>query len=245
MKRSHNILIAIVALAIPLSAEGPAEKLAQVTSTQHFDFAPGGTLRLNDSYGDLYIEGWDQSQVEVTVTKSTSYSDNPAELKDKLTPKLDTIKVAAERRSDTEVVVTTTWATRADWAPPLPKKKQNGVHLEYRIFVPRNTRLIVDHHGGSVEVGNLIGDIEAANRDGDILLMMPGSGTYSIEARSKMGHIASEFEGTTLSRYLVGQKFTSTRSGAGSRLHLRTGFGGITILALPPEGEALSKAGSQ
>ena len=234
--------LVLLSIAAPLLAEGPAEHQAQVSSTKEFPFAPGGTVRLARSFGNLYVEGWDQARVEITVVKSTSYSDDAAELKDKLAPRLDTISVTSERRSDTEIAIETTWAARRDWAPPLAKLKQNGVQLEYRIYVPRNTRLVIDHRGGSVEIGNVTAEVEASNRDGDLLLMLPASASYAIDARSKMGHIASDFEGRTLSRYLVGQQFTSSGS---RRLHLRTGFGGITIVALPPEGEALSKAGSQ
>jgi hypothetical protein len=74
------------------------------------------------------------------------------------------------------------------------------------------------------------------------MLLLPEKGSYAIDARSKMGHIASDFDGKTLSRYLVGQRFVGTGPASARRIHLRTGFGGVTILALPPEGEALSSA---
>jgi hypothetical protein len=233
MTRALAITVGVLGFGGFLFGEGPAEQLAQVINTQRIDFAPGGTIRLEKSWGDLYIEGWDQPQVEISVTKSTSYSDNAAALKEKVAPKLDTIKVAADRRSDSELAV------------PLSKTAKNGVHLEYSLHVPRNSRLIIDHRGGSVEVGNVTGDIEAANRHGDILLMLPGAGAYAIDARSRMGHIASDFEGKTLSRYLVGQRFIGANSSGAHRIYLRTGFGGITILAIPPEGESLSTAGGQ
>jgi hypothetical protein len=242
-------LLAIAAgalgVVVLLFGEGPAAQLARVTDTQRIDFAPGGTIRVDKSWGDLYIEGWDQPRVEITVTKTTSYSDNLAHLKVKTAPKLETIKVAGERRSDSEMAISTRWAPRAKRVPPFSKGSKNGVHLEYAVHVPRDSRLIIDHHGGSVEVGNVTGEIDAANRDGDILLMLPAGGAYAIDARSKLGHIASDFEGKTLSRYFAGQRFVGTNASGSRRIHLRTGFGGITILAIPPEGELLSTAGSE
>ena len=235
--------LCIAGTLAPLLAEGPAEQLAQITSTQRLNFAPNGTVRVDKSWGDLHIEGWDQPLVEVAVVKSTSYSDDAARLKEKAAPKLDTIKVLAERRSDSELTISTTRATRANWVPPFSKTTRNGVHLEYIIHVPKLSHLVVNHRGGSVEVANITGEIEVANRDGDILLMLPASGAYAIDARSNMGHIASDFEGRTVSRYLVGQRFSSASSPGSHRIHLRAGFWGITILALPPDGELLSAAG--
>jgi hypothetical protein len=243
MIRISAVFPAMIAITFPLLAEGPAEQLAQATTTQRVNFAPGGTIHWNNSYGDLYIEGWDQAQVEITVTKSSHYF--KAAGKEKAATKLDTVRVAVERRSDTELQILTTLPPRTHLAPPLPGTKGNGVTIEYRVHVPRDSRLVIDHHGGSVLVGNVAGDIEAANRHGDIMLMLPEKGSYSIDARSKMGHIASDFEGSTLSRYVVGQRFIGAASSPSRRIHLRTGFGGITILAIPPEAEALYTSGGE
>ena len=240
MSRVYAILLTTVAIASPLCAEGPAEQLTQTSNTQLVNFAPGGTIRWNNSYGDLYIEGWDQAQVEITVIKSTHYYE-PAG-KEQATQGLETVRVAAERKSDTELAISTTLPRRRDWAPPLPNTKNNGVTMEYRVRVPRDSRLIIDHHGGNVLVGNVTGDIDASNRSGDIMLMLPAKGAYSIDAKSRMGHIASDFAGATWNRYIVGQRFSGAGSSPAHRIHLRTGFGGITILAIPPEAEALSTA---
>ena len=217
----------VVTMAWPLFGEGPAEQFAQTTATQRIHFAPGGTIHWNNSYGDLYIEGWDRPEVEVTVIKSTSYDER--ELAKKNSGRPETVGVTAERRSDMDIEITTAHS-------------HNKVKMEYRIRVPRDSRLVVDHRGGTVLAANVTGDIDVANRDGDIMLMLPEKGAYAIDARSKMGHIASDFDGKTLSRYLLGQRFIGTGPAAAHRIHLRTGFGGITILALASEGEALSSA---
>jgi hypothetical protein len=245
MRRTLGLLLGVLGIAAAAFGEGPPEQRAEAIATQKVNFNAGGTIRWSKSWGDLYIEGWDQPQIEITVRKFTSYSDHPAQLKEKAPPKLESISIADQRQSDSEMVISTMWAQRKDWAPPLSKSTKNGVHLEYRVYVPRNSHLVIDHRGGSVEIGNVTGDIEAANKDGDILVMVPASGKYAIEARSKMGHIASDFEGHTLSRYLVGQRFVGGDPAGAKRLQLRTGFGGITILAIPPEGEGLSSEGDE
>lgn len=230
----------VLGMVCPLLAEGPAERFAQTTSLQRIDFAAGGTILWNSSYGDLYIEGWDQPRVEIAVIKSTNFYER-SEV-EKNSARLETVGVAVNRRSDTDLEISTTLPKRADWAPPLPSHTKNKVTMEYRIRVPRNSHLVIDHRGGSVLADNITGDIEAANRDGDIMLMLPENGSYAIDARSKMGHIASDFDGKTRSRFLVGQRFVGTGPAPSRRIHLRTGFGGITILALAPEGDALSTA---
>ena len=223
-----RVSLAILAAGmIPLCAEGPAEQFAQIASLQRIDFAPAGTVRWNSSYGDLYIEGWDQPRVEIAVIKASHFDDR-SEV-DKNAARLETVSVMTNRRSDTDLEISTT-------------RKKSRVTMEYRIRVPRDSHLVIEHGGGMVTAGNITADIDVANRDGDIMLMLPEKGLYAIDARSKMGHIASDFDGKTLSRYLVGQRFIGAGGSGSRRIHLRTGFGGITILALSPEGEALSSA---
>jgi hypothetical protein len=70
--------LSVVATNLPLSgADGPPEKgpkkSFEQTSTERVKFAPGGTIRLDNSYGYLTVEGWDEPEVEVTVTKSTDW----------------------------------------------------------------------------------------------------------------------------------------------------------------------------
>jgi hypothetical protein len=238
-----TIFVFCVANASFAVAEGPAQQKAEIITQREISFPADGTIRLNNSYGDLYIEAWDRSKVEFTVTKATRYYGSP--VGPKKAGKLETVNVSAERRSDSEVEILTTLPTRHNWAPPLPRTTTNGIRMQYEIHVPRQASLIIIHHGGQVTIGNVTGDVDAVNRDGDILLMLPTSGSYAIDARSKMGHIASDFAGRTSSRFLLGQRFIGANAQVSKRIHLRTGFGGITITALPPEAEALSRGGKE
>jgi hypothetical protein len=62
------------------------------------DFQPGGYIHVDNSYGYLTVEGWDESKVEVIVTKSPDRSGQ--------------IRVVTDRRSDKEL------APRAARLPP-------------------------------------------------------------------------------------------------------------------------------
>jgi hypothetical protein len=223
-----TILLLAVANVGWLRAEGPAQIATSVSKTATFPMQLGGTVRFPNSHGDLYIEGWDRPEAEITITKSTRYHD-PHLATDKASSALSAIEVTTEARSGAEIQIST-------------KGKKKGVDLEYRIHLPRNTRLEIQHRGGSVTVENIAADMNVSNRDGDIVLMLPDHQEYAVDARCRMGHIASDFDGKTSSRTLVGQRFRGNGSRSVYGLRLRTGFGGITLVAVPPEGQGLSVA---
>jgi len=197
---------------------------AQVTTTERVSFAPGGIIRIDHSYGELNVEGWGQPEVEVTVIKSMPYDYKPKRA-DAAAERLRGVRIVTERKSDAELVISTF-------------KSTGGVRAEYEIHVPRNSGLAIHHGTGSVSVRDVTGDIEAIAGRGDIMLWLP-PGSYSIDAKTKLGNVSSELEGAALSQYLVGQRFTRVSPLAPShRLYLRMGFGGITIKGILPESEA-------
>src|ERR1022692_4863359 len=132
--------------ALPLpGAQGPEEKGPKqsfsVTTTQRVPFLPGGAIRLDNSYGYLTVEGWDEPEVEVTVTKSTDRFYEPQQ-KDQADQPFARVRVATERRSDKELAITTTL--------PAPNRLLNlwnrltvsrpnrlPVTVEYKVHVPR------------------------------------------------------------------------------------------------------------
>jgi hypothetical protein len=59
-----------IAAALSLQAETPAAK----TDTVRFQVPESGTIRLENSFGDVHIEGWDKTEVELMVVKSDAYS---------------------------------------------------------------------------------------------------------------------------------------------------------------------------
>ena len=113
-----------------------------------------------------------------------------------------------------------------------------------RIRAPRASRLVIHHGGGSVLVGNMIGDVDATNPNGDIVLLLPAKGSYSIDAKCKVGPVESDFAGDSHGRYLVGRRFSNGSADGARRISLRMGLGGITIKTLPPEAELPVTTGS-
>jgi len=231
---TYKLSVACIALCVigtaPLfAAEVPIRRPEQTLSTERVSFAPGGTIRFDKSFGDLYVEGWDQAQVEVTLIKLFQDYDAPknaAEL-------LEQVKFTTGHPSATELVIGTTIPSHSFFRHPFGGK--GPVDVRYELRVPRDSNLVIHHGGGSILIGNITGNIEATDREGDIVLMLPTPGPYSIDAKSKMGTTISDIPGRAHVRHLIGEGFTSSDTNSPRKIFLRVGFGGITIKEVPPE----------
>jgi len=236
------LVVGAVGIASPLFGEGGGKKLVTISNTQQVPFQPGGTIHLNHSYGYLSVEGWDQPEVELTVIKSL---DNLYGAKDQTeaTKRVETVHVTAERRSDTDLAITTVVPHYSRWTHPLGST--GGVMVEYQIHVPRNSRLVIQHGTGDVIVTNVTADIEAKSHAGDIVLMLPETEKYAIDAKSKIGTVSSDFDGDFDRHVLMGIQNTLAAPAPAHRIYLRMGVGGITIKGSPASAQAPPAAGVQ
>ena len=232
-----RIAASIALASSPLFADEILKPPAASMTAQSTDFAPGGTLKVTGSYDDLYIEGWDRDRIEVTATKFMPYEFDPQH-PEHSAKNLESIGVLLERKSPTEMAITTSTPPRKGLVAHLPMvPKTNHVRIEYHVYVPHNTKLVIHHDIGLVDITDVTGDIEATCHRGDIILWLPDSGTYAVDARNKLGKVSSDFAGSSHARFLVGQQFQGEDSGAPHKLLLRMGFGGITLKPMFPESE--------
>jgi hypothetical protein len=221
--------LCIVAAGQLGAAEASIQRPEQVSTTERFNFAPGGTIRFNNSFGDLYVEGWDQPQVEMTLIKL--FQDY--EPRQNAAARLDAVKFTTEHPSANELSIGTVIPSHSFFRHPFGGK--GDVDVRYELRVPRDSHLVIHHGGGNILIGNIVGNIEATNREGDIVLMLPAPGPYSIDAKSKMGTVVSDFPGKAHVRYFVGERFAGADDKSPRKLFLRVGFGGITIKEVPAE----------
>jgi len=235
MRHALNVVM-LTLTAIPLFAAADAVgKPAEVTTTDHVNFAPGGLIRIDGSYGTLNIEAWDKEEVEVTVTKSRPlrFGESPAPDLDQR--KLESIGIKTALKSPAELTISTTLPPRHGLRiRPLPANSTNDVVADYEIHVPRDSRLAIRHGSGLVQVRGVTGDIQASASRGDILLWLP-LGAYSIDAKTRFGTVSSELDGVSHDRLLLGERFARASPAPSQRLDLRMGFGGITLRQNPPE----------
>jgi hypothetical protein len=182
------------------------------------------------------VEGWGEPKVEITVTKATARFFESEE-KEKAEKNFDQIRVFTERRSDKELVISTSIPVRNSLVtrPLLPANKR-GVTLECTVRVPRDSRLVVRHDNGYVWVSDVTGDIEVNSRTGDMIVMLPDPGPYLIDAKTRLGSLTSDFAGKALSQFLFGTHFNYPNEGPSRRVDLRMGRGSITIKKGPPSG---------
>jgi hypothetical protein len=253
-RKLAELLLAVSMLGTRLhlvGAERPAEKgperSFEVTTKERVPFLPGGTIRLDNSYGYLTVEGWDEPQVEITVTKATDHFFEPGQ-KEKAEKNFDQIRVSAERHSDKELAIATTIPVRNSLftsvlpsgliivtRPLLPNNKR-GVTVECTVRVPRDSRLVVHHDNGYVWVSDVTGDIEVHSHTGDMIVMLPDPGPYFINATTRIGSVSSDFSGKALNQFLLGTHFAYASEGPSRRIDLRMGRGSITIKKVPPSG---------
>jgi hypothetical protein len=246
MMRRWLVVLAGLTAMDAAGQEGPKQSF-EVSKTEHINFAPGGTIRITNSYGYLTVEGWDEQEVEIAVTKSTDRFYEPGR-KEKAERHFDEVRVVAERRSDKELAISTTLPHRNSplttrlpsgqviVTTPVPPNHKRGVTAEYTVHVPRDSRLIVHHDNGYVWVSDVTGDIEVRSHTGDMIVMLPDPDGYSINARTRVGRVSSDFTGKTLSQFLVGSHFAHATQSPAWRVYLRMGRGSITIKSGPPSG---------
>jgi hypothetical protein len=223
------VALSAIVTASLLAAGESIQRPMEVSSTERISFAPGGTIRFDKSFGDLYVQGWDQPQVEMTLIKSFEYYQTPNDA----SRRLEQVKFTMEHPSANELTIGTTIPSRGFFRHPFGGK--GPVTVRYELRTPRESHLVIHHGGGNILIGNVVGNIEATNREGDIVLMLPDPGPYSIDARSKMGTVISDFSGKAHVRYFIGERFAGADANSPRKIFLRVGFGGITIKAVPPE----------
>jgi hypothetical protein len=254
MRKLAGLLFAVCMLGTRLQLVGAdrprengPERSFEVTTTERVPFLPGGTIRLDNSYGYLTVEGWDEAAVEITVTKATDAFFEPGQ-KEKAEKNFDQIRVSAERHSDKELTIATAVPVRNHFlnsvlplrriigATPLPPNNKHGITVEYRVRVPRDSRLVVRHDNGYVWVSYVTGDIQVNSHTGDMIVMLSDAGPHSINASAKVGSVSSDFAGKSASRFLLGTHFAYPGEGKSQRIDLRMGRGSITLKGSQPSG---------
>ena len=170
------------------------------------------------SIGTLTIEGWDQPDVQITLSKP------------------ENVRVSAERQGK-EVIIDTDYPR-----PRIPRNPLIGgsnFTVEYNIRVPSAAKLVVRHQVGQVNVDNLSGDLDATLLQGEILLHLPQGGQYTINAKSDYGSVNSDFPGREKRRWwFLGHSILNEAPPAAHNLNLRVFSGDIVILKIQVPKEA-------
>jgi len=83
-----------------------------------------------------------------------------------------------------------------------------------------------------------------SGRAGDIVVLLPQDGKYSIDASSSFGTLSSDFEGN-FHRGIWSSSFERHDAAPARRIFLREGLGGIEILGSSAEGAPQASASKE
>jgi bifunctional DNA-binding transcriptional regulator/antitoxin component of YhaV-PrlF toxin-antitoxin module len=189
------------------------------TTTETLDFAPGGSVEVKGSFGDVYIEGWGEPVARISVTKALPWERSPKG-RVKALEKLDRVKVAVTKQGEKQLLIAST----------IPFRR--SLDMRYRIRVPWQSRVVVEHNLGDVKILDVAGDIIVTDRIGDIAVRLPESETYQIDAQTRVGNVKSEFAGSTNRVFLIGDKIETGPVKNAHQIDLRVGIGGIQLYKL-------------
>jgi hypothetical protein len=222
----RNQLAIAILLVLPLRADDRSKESLSATHTERFSMQAAGAIRLENSFGEVNLDGWDRPEVEVTVVRSIY----DAKTRTEAQRRMDSVQVTSKQDGN-DVVISTVYPPRNGFLHPLGRR--SDIAISYRINAPRATKLIVDHNHGGVNVSNISGDIHATVVSGQITLTLPGSGQYSIDARCGLGRVYSDFEGRDQRRQILGEEFSRPSTAPATTLYLRVRVGDIVVLKLP------------
>ncbi|HMD83742.1 MAG TPA: DUF4097 family beta strand repeat-containing protein [Terriglobia bacterium] len=142
MKRIHFLLFCTPGLLLSLA--GGAQASTQIE--KNLKLAPGGTLYVDTSGGDVIVKGTSESGARVVVTTNLSDLESIFDLRFEEQP--HAVQIVAHRRSD------------APWP--------HHFTLKFEISVPRQTSLELKTGGGDVRATDLEGTFHLKTSGGDV-----------------------------------------------------------------------------
>ena len=118
---------------------------------------PGAMLSLENTNGNIKIQGWDQEKVEITAAEKRSYPLSPRisfYRSQALEPKIDV------QSSDDGVTIKTISAG---------SKEDEFRLVHYDLRVPRSVKLDGIHNGqGSIQISDIFGSLVIGQKEGDV-----------------------------------------------------------------------------
>lgn len=220
--------IVMLTASAAMAADEPTEPVA-VTSTQRVALAPGGTVQIDETWGELSIEGWDEPAVEVVMTRRTAKPHAGAKA-EKARADLERFGARVEGAAPDRVSIV---GVNPGGSVGRPLGGKSGVRLTYVLRVPRNSRLELDNGVGTVRIADVTGDIAIDSDVGEVTLKVPIEPTTAVEASSGIGDVevsaALEEQGDLRRRALVGQRFSYQPAQVDKRITVKLGVGSITI----------------
>lgn len=223
MKSLLFVLSLMFCLMPAVAQPSEASQKISVTTTDVIPFENGISVFLKDTFGEVEVEGWDRNEVEIRLLRSTQKK-YTVEASASQARRLEKIKLAITNDASGKLLIET---------KNIPFLVKNNLELKYQVKVPQAILLKVKHSIGEVQIRNIVGDIEATCKIGEVTLELPEKERYDVDARAKIGDVTSDFGGQYNRQKLVGAKLTEEANRSEPhKLYLRVGIGEVTVKKL-------------
>lgn len=224
---SIRVLLGLLSCGLlfwPTLAQTAADGQQKVTviTTERIPFDNGVSVHLKDSFGEVHVEGWDRNEVEIRLLRSTQKK-YAADAHASQASRLEKIKLVITKDAAGSLLIETR---------NIPFMRSN-LALDYQVKVPQGIFLKIKHSIGEVQIKNIIGDIDATCKIGELVLQLPAKERYDVDARVKIGDVESDFGGRYNRQKLLGAKLTEEANRSEPhKLYLRVNIGDVQVKKL-------------
>ena len=211
-------LLVFAALVAVLAAGAPPVSAQRLPFDRTIDVMPGATLDIATLRGKVYVNSHERRQIKIEGTVTVRPA---AGLRSSANP-LDIARGVADRpRIEVE-------GNTVRLRPPVDLDERRAVTVSYEVWVPRDTRLIVNSDSGAVEVDGIGGPVTVNTDSSAITLskvdgktdVKSGSGEVKVDRAAGGLSVVTESSAMTL-RGLTGPLEARTESGS-----IRASFAG-------------------
>jgi DUF4097 and DUF4098 domain-containing protein YvlB len=206
-----------------VAARADAAEIKRSTE-RTFDFAPGGTLKIQNENGRVIVEAWDQPRVRVQITRVVRAKDVERaeaymhDLRAEINLGRDKLEIISRRPKRRESI--------GFW--DLIGQRVASAQIHYYVLAPRETRLELVSANGPVRARGTHGAVQVSTTNGGIEVEQV---TGRVEAQTTNGSIElSNIEGTASAGTTNGSVTAVLRKIIGpSGIDFHTTNGGIEI----------------
>lgn len=153
------LLLLWSALALPPQA-GFGQEYSRVIKKE-LDISKGGVISLNNKYGSVAVEGWQQPRAKVEARILVRASDESSAQR-----VFSRIRVAFEEGPDYASAATEIDPQKKEWW--FWSEKEADYSISYKAYIPYECALIVENKYGDVSIDNMAGRTELSVRYGNL-----------------------------------------------------------------------------
>jgi hypothetical protein len=213
------VLCALIG-AFPLALCAPlrAEEYSQVSHYSAHMF-PRGSVYIKARIGDLYVQGWDESRVEVEAEKLVQ-----ARSEAQARRRYQQIKIEFTS-NDEQVQLRTIFPPRRPWRL---FRGATNLSVNYRIRMPARASLTLKCVDGDVRIRGIAGRQDVRVGYGDVEVVVPSLwGLRSLKARSWLGYVQSDLHGEDSAGF--GRAVSFWNPSGEQEINVRVRFGGVYV----------------